>query len=62
MACTRDRSCAYRILVGIPEGKGPLGRPRHRWGIILKLILKKWGGEVWTRLVWLRVGSGGGRL
>jgi hypothetical protein len=22
---------AYRILVGKPEGKGPLGRPRHRW-------------------------------
>jgi len=21
----------YRILVGKPEGKGPLGRPRHRW-------------------------------
>jgi hypothetical protein len=22
---------AYRILVGKPEGKTPLGRPRHRW-------------------------------
>jgi hypothetical protein len=22
---------AYRILVGKPEGKRPLGRPRHRW-------------------------------
>jgi hypothetical protein len=22
---------AYRILVGMPEGKRPLGRPRHRW-------------------------------
>jgi len=22
---------AYRVLVGKPEGKRPLGRPRHRW-------------------------------
>jgi hypothetical protein len=22
---------AYRILMGIPEGRRPLGRPRHRW-------------------------------
>jgi hypothetical protein len=32
---------AYKILVGKPEGKRPLGRPRHRWGIILKWSLGK---------------------
>ena len=26
-----DRRRAYRVLVRIPEGKRPLGRPRHRW-------------------------------
>jgi hypothetical protein len=26
----------YRVLVGCPEGKRPLGRPRCRWGIILR--------------------------
>ena len=26
----------YTVLMGRPEGKRPLGRPRHRWGIILK--------------------------
>jgi len=26
-----ERSGAYRILVGRPEGKSPLARPRHRW-------------------------------
>jgi hypothetical protein len=26
-----DRRSAYRILVGKPEGKRPLERPRHRW-------------------------------
>jgi hypothetical protein len=36
---------AYRVLVGKPEGRRPLGRPRRRWGIILQLILGKWGGE-----------------
>ena len=24
------------------EGKRPLGRPRHRWRVILKCVLKKW--------------------
>jgi hypothetical protein len=26
-----ERSGAYKVLVGKPEGKRPLGRPRHRW-------------------------------
>ena len=30
--------------------------------IILKWILKEWGGEAWTGLVWLRIGAGGWRL
>jgi hypothetical protein len=32
----------YRVLVGKPEGKGPLGRPSCRWGIILRWIFRKW--------------------
>jgi hypothetical protein len=31
---------AYRILVGKPEGKRPLGRPRHRWVDNIKRILE----------------------
>jgi hypothetical protein len=27
----REKRNAYRILVGNPEGKRSLGRPRHRW-------------------------------
>jgi hypothetical protein len=27
----RERRVAYRVLVGSPEGKRPLGRPSHRW-------------------------------
>jgi len=26
-----DYRGVYRVLVGMPEGKRPLGRPRHRW-------------------------------
>jgi hypothetical protein len=53
---------AYRVLVGRPEGRRTLGRPRRRWRIILKWILKKWDGEAWTGLIWLRIGTGGGLL
>jgi hypothetical protein len=32
---------AYEILVGKPEGKGPLGRPRHMWVDNVKMDLKR---------------------
>jgi hypothetical protein len=34
-----EKRNAYKILMGKPEGKRPLGRPRRRW-MILKLILE----------------------
>ena len=37
-----------KVLVGKPEGKRPLGRPRVDGRIILKWILKKWEGVVGT--------------
>jgi hypothetical protein len=52
---------AYRILVGRPEGRRPLGRPRCRWGTILKWIFETWDGAC-TGLSWLRIGTGGGLL
>jgi hypothetical protein len=36
VAQIREKRNAYRILVGKPEGKRPLGRPRRRWVAILK--------------------------
>jgi hypothetical protein len=30
--------------------------------IILKWIFRKWDVEVWTGLIWLRIGTGGGLL
>jgi hypothetical protein len=42
----------YKVLLGKPEGKGPLGRPRHRWGDGIRMDLREIGLEVldWIRL------------
>jgi hypothetical protein len=42
----------YKILVGKPEGKRPLGRPRRRWedGIRMDLRETGLGGVDWIRL------------
>jgi hypothetical protein len=42
----------YRVLVGKPEGKRPLGRPRRRWENGIKMDLGKigWGGVEWIHL------------
>ena len=32
-----ERRGAYRVLVGKPEGKRPLGRPRYRWDDIIRM-------------------------
>jgi hypothetical protein len=42
----------YRVLVGKPEGKRPLGRPRHRWDDNIKMDLQEvgCGGMDWIGL------------
>jgi hypothetical protein len=47
----------YRVLVGKPEGKRPLGRPRHRWGDNIKLDLGEIGidGANWIQLAQNRI-------
>ena len=39
VAHTGDRRGAYRVLVGRPGGKRPLGRPTHRWEGNIKMDL-----------------------
>ena len=34
----------HRVLVGKPEGKRPLGRPRHRWEDNIKMDIQEVGG------------------
>jgi hypothetical protein len=54
----------YRVLVGKPEGKRPLGRPRRRWedGIKVDLRGTGYGVGVWNGFSWLRIGTVGGLL
>jgi hypothetical protein len=41
-----------RLLVGKPEGKRPLGRPRHRWADNIRMDLRElgWGDVDWIDL------------
>jgi hypothetical protein len=53
----------YKILVGKPEGKRPLGRPRRRWEDEIRMDLRDIGlGGGWIGFDWLRTGTGGGLL
>jgi len=52
----------YRVLVGKPEGKRPLGRPRRRWVDNIRWIIRRWDVDIWTGLGWPRIETGGGRL
>jgi hypothetical protein len=47
----------YRVLVRRPEGKIPLGRPRHRWEDTIKMYLREMGidGANWIQLAQDRV-------
>jgi hypothetical protein len=47
-----EKRNVYRLLVGKPEGKRPLGRPRPRWIDIIKMCLLEIGLSVvdWTGL------------
>jgi hypothetical protein len=53
---------AYKVLMGKPEGKRPVGRPRHRWDCNIKMDLQEVGLGAWTGLIWLRIRTGGGQV
>jgi hypothetical protein len=48
-----EKRNSYRILVGKPEGKRPLGIPRRRWLDSIKIELREigWYGMEWIDLV-----------
>ena len=52
----------YRSVVGNPEGKRLPGGPRHRWEDNIKMDFQEVVLGVWTGLIWLRIGLGGGHL
>jgi hypothetical protein len=47
-----EKRNVYKVLVGNPEGKIPLGRPRHRWEDRIKIDLRVlgWCGRDWINL------------
>jgi hypothetical protein len=47
-----EKRNAYRALVGKPEGKRPLGRPKRRWENNIRMDLREigWGGMDWIDL------------
>jgi hypothetical protein len=52
----------YRVLVGKPEVRRPLGRPRRRWEDNIKMDLQEVECGIWAGLSWLRIETGGGHL
>jgi hypothetical protein len=57
-----NRRGAYRFLMGRSEGNISLGRPRCRWEGNIKIDIRGMGWRAWTGLLWLWIGTGGGRL
>ena len=52
MAPMEEGRGVHRVLVGKPEGKRPLGRPRRRWDGTIKMDLREMGrGGAWMELV-----------
>jgi hypothetical protein len=61
--CSRtDFANVYRVLMGKPEEKSPLVRPRSRWEDGIKMDLRDIGWGVWSGSTWLRIGVAGGLL
>jgi hypothetical protein len=56
-----EKRTAYRIFVGKSEANRPLGRPGHTWVDNTKRNLREigWDGMIWSRLIWLRIGTSG---
>jgi len=48
VACMSDRRDVYRVFVGKPERKRPLGRPKRRWEDNIEIDLKEAGYVRWT--------------
>jgi hypothetical protein len=52
----------YKVLVGKPEGKRPVVRPRHRWENGIRMDVGEIGWGVSSGFSWLGIGTDGGLL
>ena len=57
MALMGEGRGVHRVLVGKPEGKSPLGRPRRRWEDNIKMDHQEVGGGCGDGWSWLRIGQ-----
>ena len=64
VTCMGEERGAYRVLVGKPEGRRPLGRPRRRWMVNIRMELQEvgcgymdWIGLAQDRHRWRRLVS-----
>jgi hypothetical protein len=57
-----ERRGVYRLLVGKPKGKRPLGRSRSICKNNIEVDLQVVGWRLWAGLHWLRIDTGGGHL
>jgi hypothetical protein len=54
-----DERNLYKVFVGKPEGKRPLGRPRCRRENGIRMDFREIDWGVWIGFDWLRIGTGG---
>jgi hypothetical protein len=59
VAYVGEKRNAYEVLIGRPEGKSSLGRPRHSWGDNIEISFKKIRLEGVADLILLRICSSG---
>jgi hypothetical protein len=52
VACMGEERNVYRVLIGKPEGKRPLGRPRHRREDGIRMYLREIG---WESIDWIQL-------
>jgi hypothetical protein len=57
VAYVGEKGNAYQVLVGKPEGKRSLGRPRYSWEDIIEMNFKKIRWESVADLILLRICS-----
>jgi hypothetical protein len=56
------REKIVKVLVGKPEGKIPLRRPRCMWEDGIRMDLREMAWGVWIGFDWLKMGTGGGMM
>jgi hypothetical protein len=57
-----EKRNTYKVSVGKPEVKSPLGRPRCKWDDIIKMDLREMGKVVRNWWIWRWRGTSGGLL